>query len=156
MPDPGKAILGGCLCGAVRYAATGPPVGGFYCHCRMCQRNYGLVQATVRFSEGFSFTRGAPRHFKATAFASRAFCGDCGSALLFTYEGRPDVWVLVGSLDHPEDWPLTKDAAWGQSGYYHFDLRIPWFDIAEGLPRRGSESTPLRDAAMARSGQSTE
>ena len=26
------------------------------------------------------------------------------------YEGNPNVWALVGSLDHPEDWPLTKDA----------------------------------------------
>jgi len=35
------------------------------------------------------------------------------------------------------------------------DKPIPWFAIDDGLPHRSSDDTPLRDAAMARSGQST-
>jgi len=35
------------------------------------------------------------------------------------------------------------------------DKPIPWFAIDDGLPHRSSDDTPLRDAATARSGQST-
>jgi hypothetical protein len=90
----------------------------------MCQRNYGLFQATVRFPKGIRFIKGEPKYFKATGFARRGFCLDCGAVLLFAYEGRPDAWVLVGLLDHPESWPLISDATWGLSGHYHFDSRV--------------------------------
>jgi hypothetical protein len=107
-------IVGGCLCGAVRYQSKKPPIRGFYCHCTMCQKNYA----------------------------------ECGSPLLFTYEGNPDAWVVIGSLDHPENWPLTKDASWGQIAHVHVDAKVPWYVIHDGLPQRTSETTPIRDNAM--------
>jgi hypothetical protein len=34
-------VEGGCLCGAVRYAADSPPTNGHHCHCSMCRNAYG-------------------------------------------------------------------------------------------------------------------
>jgi hypothetical protein len=45
--------------------------------------------------------------------------------MVFFYEGNPRVWIKIGSLDHPEDWPMTKDAAWGRSIHAHTDTHIP-------------------------------
>ena len=53
---------------------------------------------------------------------------------MLLYEGNPNVWVLVGSLNHPEDWPLTKDAAWTQSGHWYVETKVPWYEITDGLP----------------------
>ena len=41
-----QSLDGGCLCGAVRYAALGPPVDAGYCHCRICQRSSGTPVLT--------------------------------------------------------------------------------------------------------------
>jgi hypothetical protein len=44
-------IEGGCLCGAIRYRATGAPYNITYCHCRTCRRASGAAFVSrARFS----------------------------------------------------------------------------------------------------------
>ena len=145
-------VTGGCLCGAVRYESKEPPTKGFYCHCAMCRKHYGgLFSATVKISgSAFSFTKGELKYYRSSSFGNRGFCSECGSPMAFVYEGNPDLFISVGSLDHPEDWAMTKDALWGQSTHLHVDSKIAWYAISDGLPQRTSESgAPLAEAAKA-------
>jgi hypothetical protein len=130
-------VTGGCLCGAVRFACTEPPLEGHFCHCRLCQKNYGaLFSATLRFpGAAFRFTKGEQRYYRATSIARRGFCAACGSPVAFFYDDLPDVWIKIGSLDHPEDWPMTSGAAWGRSSHIHSADRIAWERIDDGLPQ---------------------
>lgn len=84
---------------------------------------------------GFTVTKGDLRYYRATTFAKRGFCADCGSPVAFFYDGNPDVWIKIGSLDHPEDWPMTKGASWGPSAHAHVDTKVPWHEITDGLPQ---------------------
>jgi hypothetical protein len=145
------AVTGGCLCGAVRYEAIDPPIRGFYCHCTMCQKAYGgLFQATVQFAgTAFAFTKGEPKYYRSSAFARRGFCAECGSPIVFVYDGNPDAWILLGSLDRPEDWPLAKDAPWGQVEHVHTESKVPWYKIDDGLPQTPGESSELMPARAA-------
>src|SRR4026207_548109 len=88
---PNLPILGGCLCGAIRYQASTPPIGGSFCHCGICRKNSGSVfQASLEFLRSdFEFTQGEPSYYKATPLARRGFCPGCGSPLVFQYEGTP-------------------------------------------------------------------
>ncbi len=150
-------VTGGCLCGAVRYELKEPPIRGFYCHCTICQKNYGgLFQATVQFSgSDFQFTKGEPKYYRASNFAKRGFCAECGSPIVFLYEGNPNVWILIGSLDHREDWPFTKDASWGQSEHWYIETKVPWYEISDGLPQKPSEAAVVMKAAMEHAAQSS-
>src|SRR5215470_9637360 len=98
-------VTGGCLCGAVRYESREPPIRGYLCHCTMCRTNCGgFFGATVRFpGAAFGLTKGELKPYAATKFARRCFCADCGAPVAYFYAGNPDVWIYVGSLDHPED-----------------------------------------------------
>ena len=147
-------VTGGCLCGAVRYESRDPPVLGCFCHCTLCQKNYGgLFQATLKFTgSGFRYTSGEPKYYRSSVFAKRGFCAECGSPIAFLYEGNPDLWVLIGSLDHPADWPLRKEAAWGQSNHWHIESKVPWYEISDGLPQRGEP--PSQNAARLQTSQS--
>jgi hypothetical protein len=142
-------VTGGCLCGAVRYESREPPTEGYYCHCTMCRKHYGgLFAAAVRIpGVALKFTKSQPKYYRSSAWAKRGFCSDCGSPVAFFFEGDPDAWISVGSLDHPEDWPMTKHASWGQSMHVFIDTKIPWYVISDGLPQR--ESDVLSEAARA-------
>ena len=58
--DPIQTIQGGCLCGAMRYEATGRPYNITHCHCTDCRRSSGAAFVTWAslLRTQFLFTRG--------------------------------------------------------------------------------------------------
>lgn len=144
-------VTGGCLCGAVRYESKEAPTEGFYCHCRICQKQFGgLFGAFVRIPRlSLSFTKGQPKYYRSSEVARRGFCPECGSPLAFVYDGNSDFWITAGSLDHPEDWPLTHEASWGPITHGFVDRKIPWLRISDALPQRTSGNAVLREQAEA-------
>ena len=154
--DTHVPVTGGCLCGAVRYESKDAPTEGAYCHCRTCQRQVGgMFGAFVRIARSsLAFTKGAPTFYRSSEVARRGFCATCGSPMVFVYDAaEADYWITVGSLDHPEDWPLTKAGAWGPTVHGYVDLKVPWQKINDGLPQRTTHTVLHRreaEAALAR------
>lgn len=151
MTEKTMPITGGCLCGAVRFEATEPPSHVGYCHCRMCQKALGSTSGIwVMFvgsrREALRFTKGQPKYYKSSAFLERAFCPDCGSPLgARGADGHGS--VLIGTLDHPEDWPPDE----AHSG---IESQIPWDIIHDDLPQWRTEDDPdfIRDKEAAEPG----
>ena len=120
---------GGCLCGALRYAAHGEPIDVGYCHCRVCQRSSGApVLAWASFpNDAFAYTKGSPATYRSSPRAGREFCAACGTQLVFREDGAPRVDLNIGSLDEP-DRLAPQYHIWTES-------RIPWFETTDPLPR---------------------
>ena len=107
MNDVEPRYTGGCLCGAVRYEATGAPANMGCCYCADCRKASGsgfipfmnFPASAVRFS-------GQPLQFRSPAFrggeAVRNSCPVCGG-LVFGGEVGKDDWhtIYAGSLDDP-------------------------------------------------------
>ena len=99
-----KMSAGGCLCGRVRYSATGEPESSLICHCVSCRRAAGAQSvAWVTFSAGgFSWVSGDPVEHRSSAEVSRTFCGNCGTSLTYQHDADPDfIDVSTASLDDP-------------------------------------------------------
>ncbi len=125
-------ITGGCQCGAVRYAITGPLGRSSICHCRMCQKAFGsffgpLVGVKLT---AFALTRGELAVFKSSDLVERGFCRDCGTPLtMFDIDGDK-IDVSIGSLDDPaQAKPVLQ---------FGVESRLPWFEELAGLPVRGT------------------
>jgi hypothetical protein len=146
MPNQHIPVTGGCLCGAIRFESKVAPVHGYYCHCTMCQKAYGgLFSATVRFpGSAFAYTKGTPKRYRSSTFATRSFCTDCGSPMPFAFDAVQDVWVKIGTLDHPEDWPMTQGATWGPSEHLQVDFKVPWHEVTDGLPQMNTFDVELK------------
>src|SRR4051794_31167658 len=100
MSDQGM-LVGGCLCGAVRYEAAGSPMMTAICHCRMCQRASGSPFMALLFmsSGAVKVTGGEPSIYRSTSTSNRHFCSDFGSPLFFERHTRALTAITVGSLD---------------------------------------------------------
>jgi hypothetical protein len=97
-------LTGRCLCGAVRFEVTEPPLGASYCHCVRCQRRTGtaasvqarIVPGSLRVTAGEELLRA----FEPEAGFPKIFCSACGSAL---WSSRPDtkepVGIRMGAFD---------------------------------------------------------
>ena len=124
-------VTGGCLCGAIRFESADAPYEVLSCHCDMCKKAFGGIMGIfvcVR-GEAFRFTRGKPKIRCSSDIAERAFCADCGTPIYMRYLHETDFGLMVGSLDHPEDWPPSE---------YHYcsDRMVPWLKLDDGLPRK--------------------
>ena len=98
---------GGCLCGGVRYAATGQAVRVTHCYCRFCQQATGSTHMfePVWPADRFSLTRGVPRTYVTRSEGSGKkvsvhFCEECGTKLYLSFERFPDaIGIYGGTLD---------------------------------------------------------
>jgi hypothetical protein len=92
---------GGCLCGAVKYIVTGPPINVRACHCQDCQRLTGsafFVRAL--FPKNHVIITGALSEFPSSEDLTRKFCPRCGSQVFCERKSRPDtIAIALGSFD---------------------------------------------------------
>lgn len=121
---------GGCLCGEVRYRASGEVSDATFCHCGTCRRAAGapvVAWITVPVAR-FAFTRGGPVEFHSSPPVTRSFCGACGTPLTYRHASSPDaIDVTTASCDEPEAFP-PADHTWTSHG-------IGWMQADDGLPR---------------------
>ena len=129
MTEPNLSPLsGGCLCGAVRYAARPTHREGYYCHCRMCQLAFGNTRAAfinLRKDE-VTWTRGEPAFYASSKFARRGFCARCGSPLSFEYLTSEHMDLSIGSFD--------DSAAITPVSHFAVESRIAAWHADDGLP----------------------
>jgi hypothetical protein len=102
-------FTGGCLCGDVRFVASGLPYRVGLCHCLDCRKHHGaLFHASAIFPQyavtiegktgdyaGRTSCSGAPQTLSA-----RHFCPRCGSSVFATT--GDEIEVNLGSLDAPD------------------------------------------------------
>lgn len=100
-------IKGGCLCGAVRYESTAPPVITRICWCRLCQY-LGAGSGTVNVcfhTDTFTVvgeTSDYVTHADSGNVLHRRFCPTCGTPLFSAAEARPHlIFARAGTLDDP-------------------------------------------------------
>jgi len=91
---------------------------------RKCRRAAGaqaVAWVIVKHSD-FKWETGKPHGYKTDTGAFRTFCGACGTSLTYETDRRPDeIDITAGSLDHPENFPPTKDV--------YPEEKLPWVDL---------------------------
>ncbi|MEK6637323.1 MAG: GFA family protein [Pseudomonadota bacterium] len=127
--------LGGCQCGAIRYALSGALPPAYACHCSACKKQSASAfsMSIVVGLEGLAIL-GTPASFGSMAFSGARktcyFCPKCGTRLWHASSASAGVVTLkVGSLDDSVDispsahlWVSKKQAG------INLDPNIPAFD----------------------------
>lgn len=128
---PDFPIEGGCVCGAIRYRMTGPPIGLFACCCGDCQTQTGSAfsLAMPLMRERFEILRGEPATFVRPTGSGghipQRFCADCGARLFTEPPSAPQTITLrPGSLDDTS-WLAPAAFFWTRSAQ-------PWMTFPDG------------------------
>jgi hypothetical protein len=125
-------IVGGCLCGAVRYRSDAEPALQVVCHCQTCRKNSGSA---------FSFNVAVPqdslvvegesvRTYEDHSGASgqpflRKFCEHCGSHVVSHGAAYGAItFIKAGTLDDPS-WVDPQLHIWCSE-------KLPWSLIPNG------------------------
>lgn len=133
-------ITGGCLCRAIRYEISEPPIVSRVCWCRVCQY-IGAGSGTVNtcFARAALTLHGEPADYRSIADSGnvmhRRFCRACGTSLFSEAESRPHlIFVRAGTLDDPE---IARPAStiWTSAA-------PSWACINEALPRVERQPPP--------------
>ncbi len=127
-------IVGGCLCGSVRYESEAEPVMTVVCHCRDCQKQTSSAfSILVALPKGRLRTEGeALAAFETVGVdtglsVTRRFCSKCGSAVMSDLAATPELeWVKAGTLDDPS-WLRPQMNIWCSSAQ-------PWVNIDDAIP----------------------
>lgn len=124
-------ITGGCLCGAVRYEAKGPPAFAGYCFCGDCRKASGSgFIGFMSYPAADIAISGETRVFKSPSFrgtqSARNSCPHCSSLVFGGVRGVDGSHTIyAGSLDDPAHFRPAI-------GIFNRD-RPDWVHVPEGL-----------------------
>ena len=127
---------GGCLCGRVRYRASGEGTDRCFCHCTSCRRAIGapMVPWVTFAASSFSVVEGQLAQYRSSPGVSRGFCAACGTSISYRRDDRSDeIDVTVSSLDDPASM-VPEVHTWVED-------KLPWVAITDGrgqFPRSAS------------------
>lgn len=123
-----RPLTGGCLCGEIRYRATGPFRDVIACHCEQCRRASGHhLAATAVPKPGFEILSDETlRWFESSPGVRRGFCGRCGSNLFWMVEESAHVSIFAGTLDQPTGLRLIR--------HIYCADKADYYEIEDGLP----------------------
>jgi hypothetical protein len=128
------SVKGSCLCGAVRYEATGTPAAFDLDHCSRCRKASGSAfKAELILSQtGFHWVSGPSlvRTYEAPVRSTppgyrRTFCTLCGGTVPTV--DKDTINIPPGTLD--------DDPGLRPQRHIFVDRKAPWFDIGSRLPR---------------------
>jgi len=100
-------IVGGCLCGKVRYSAGGDPAFVGICHCTDCQKFSGSAfSVVVAVAKPAVSIEGAVSTYEKIGDTGktvrRTFCPFCGSCITDEADALPGLVMFgAGTLDDP-------------------------------------------------------
>ena len=101
---------GRCLCGAVRFDATGVETDCHACHCGMCRRwgaggpFLGVAVAGVTFEGTEHLGR-----YASSEWAERGYCKRCGTSLFYFYKPQNLYTITIGAFDDAAKFRLAKE-----------------------------------------------
>lgn len=107
MSERAKPITGGCLCGAVRFEASGAPQWCGFCACGDCRKASGSgFVPFMGFAANAFRVSGPVKQFRSPSFRGtesvRNFCSACGGLVFGGDVGTDDSHtVYAGALDDP-------------------------------------------------------
>jgi hypothetical protein len=123
-------MIGGCLCGKVRFSANADPIFVGLCHCRDCQkRSGGAFSAVIGLPSDALKLQGEMSSYRSTGDSGKSvvhsFCPACGSPIVGEAEVMPGVSMInVGTLDDPT---IVKPVM-----QIYCDSALPWAQV-DGL-----------------------
>ena len=99
-------VMGGCLCGAIRYEVDGELIRTLNCHCDNCRKTTGTAFGTYVFvnEDDLKILQGTPKTFEHEnedgLTLTKRFCENCGTPL-FARSARAGkmVHIKVGTID---------------------------------------------------------
>ena len=139
---------GCCLCGTVRWRATGEHDTVTHCHCEMCRKAHAAPfgSYTSVSADCFEWLAGEGEIgcYESSPGAVRAFCRICGSVTPYAF-GAGHVGIPAGVVD-------TGAEALAVSAHIFVAWKAPWHVIGDDLPQYeawppGDESPVIERAA---------
>ena len=128
--DEGE-FTGHCLCGKIRFHGTYDAGNDLKaCHCSQCRRWSGHYWAAI-LPKSLTI-KGTPKWYRASDFARRGFCGNCGSSLFWQHDDSDIIDVAAGAIDSPTGLHLLGHIFVADKGDY--------YEIADGLPQDPAEN----------------
>lgn len=125
-------LVGGCLCGAVRYEVRAPLGLVENCHCSMCRKAHGAAFSTnsVVPTAAFKVTAGADlvSEYESSLNRRKCFCSRCGSQLFIRRVNKPEFMVItLASLEGE----LNAQPA----RHVFVESKASWYKITDALPQ---------------------
>ena len=132
-------MVGGCLCGNIRYTCEAEPMMMAICHCKNCQKqtstSFSIVVAVPKGSLNIEGELSA-YHDQGTSGQAviRKFCGQCGSPILSDVTALPTMdFLKAGTLDDTS-WLKPEAQLWCDSAQSWLNLDDDIAQIAQNPP----------------------